>query len=63
MGNCHENFEIGKIIDNATTIKVKVESYTLSATKDFIYTMATMLAAHYVFNYRASGEIFGLKKS
>ena len=51
MGNCHENFEIRKIIDNATTIKVKVESYTSSATKDFNHTMATMLAAHYVFNF------------
>ena len=33
------------------TIKVKVESYTSSATKDFNHTMATMLAAHYVFNF------------
>ena len=31
MGDCDGNFEIGKIIDDATTIKVKVESYTLSA--------------------------------
>ena len=50
MGDCDGNFEIGKIIDDATTIEVKVESYILSATKDFIHAMATILAAHYVFN-------------
>ena len=50
MGDCNGNFEIGKIIDDATTIEVKVESYILSATKDFIHAMATILAAHYVFN-------------
>lgn len=27
MGDCDGNFEIGKIIDDATTIEVKVESY------------------------------------
>ena len=40
MGDCDGNFEIGKINDDATTIKVKVESYTLSATRDFIHAMA-----------------------
>ena len=36
MGDWDGNFEIGKIIDDATTVEVKVESYTLSATKDFL---------------------------
>ena len=59
MGDCDGNFEIGKIINDATTIKVKVESYTLSATKDFIHTMATMLAANYVFNVAYASKTFG----
>ena len=57
MGDCHGNFEIDKIIDDATTIEVKVESYTLSATKDFIHAMATMLAAHYVFNVAYASKL------
>ena len=56
---CDGNFEIGKIIDDATTIEVKVESYTLSATKDFVHAMATMLAAHYVFNVAYASKTFG----
>ena len=59
MGDCNRNFEIGKIMDEATTIEVKVESYTLSATKDFIHAMATMLAAHYVFNVAYASKTFG----
>ena len=59
MGDCVGDFEIGKIIDDATTIEVKVESYTLSAIKDFVHTMATMLAAQYVFNVVYASKIFG----
>ena len=59
MGDCDENFEIGKIIDDTTTIEVKVESYTLSVTKDFIHAMATMLAAHYVFSVAYASKPFG----
>ena len=59
MGDCDGDFEIGKIIDDATTIEVKVESYTLSATKDFVHAMATMLAAHYVFSVAYASENFG----
>ena len=59
MGDCNGNFEIGKIIDDATKIEVKVESYTLSATKDFVHAMATMQAAHYVFNVEYASKTFG----
>ena len=59
MGDCDRNFEIGKVIDDATTIEVKVELYTLSATKDFIHAMATVLAAHYVFNVAYALKTFG----
>ena len=38
---------------------MKVESHTLSVTKDFIHTMATMLAAHYVFNVAYASKTFG----
>ena len=48
MENCAGNFEIKKVIDDATTIEVKVESYTLSTTKYFIHAMATMLVSCYV---------------
>ena len=58
MGDCDGNFDIGKIIDDATTIEVKVEMYTLS-TKDFIHAMATVLAAHYVFNVTYASKTFG----
>ena len=57
IGDCDGNFEIGKIIDDATTIEV--ESYTLSATKDFVHAMATMPAAHYVFNVAYASKAFG----
>ena len=46
MGDSNLNFEIVKIVDDVTTIEVKVDSFTLSATKDFIQAMAAMLAAH-----------------
>ena len=59
MGDCDRNFEIGKVIDDATTIEVKVESYTLSATKDFVHAMATVIAAHYVFNVAYALKTFG----
>ena len=59
MEDCDGIFEIGKIIDDATTIEVKVESYTLSATKDFVHAMATMLAARYVFNVAYASKILG----
>ena len=59
MGDCDGNFEISKIIDDTTTIEVKFESYTLSSTKDFIHAMATMLAAHYVFNFAYASKTFG----
>ena len=66
MGDCVGNIEIGKIIDDATTIEMKVESYTLSETKDFIHAMATMLAAHYVFNVvyasKTVGAIYFMQK-
>ena len=58
MGDCDGNFEIGKI-DDATTIEVKVESYTLSATKDFIHATTAMLAAHYLFNVAYASKTFG----
>ena len=59
MGDCNENFEISKIIDDATTIEVKAESYILSGTKDFILAMATMVAAHYIFNFAYASKTFG----
>ena len=59
MGDCDGKFEIGKIISDATTIEVKVKSYTLSATKDFVHAMATMLAAHCVFNVAYASKTFG----
>ena len=59
MGDCNRNFEIGKIMDEATTIEVKVESYTLSATKDFIHATTAMLAAHYLFNVAYASKTFG----
>ena len=59
MGDCDGNFEIGKIIDDATTIEVKVESYTLRTTRDLVHAMATMLAAHYVFNVAYASKTFG----
>ena len=40
MEDCEGYFEIGKTIDDATAIEMKVKSYTLSVTKDFIHTMA-----------------------
>ena len=52
------SFEIGKIIGDATTTEVKVESYTLNTTKNFIHAMATMLAAHYAFNVAYASKIF-----
>ena len=42
MGDSDGNIDIGKIIDDATRIEVKVESYTLSATKNFVLAVATM---------------------
>ena len=45
IGDCGGNFENGKVIDGAATLEMKVESYTLSAAKDFIHAMATMIAA------------------
>ena len=59
MGDCDGNFEIGKIIDDATTIEVKVELYTLSATKNFVHAMATMQVAHYEFNVAYASKTFG----
>ena len=43
--DCDGNFETGKIIDGAAALEMKIESYTLSAAKDFIHAMATMIAA------------------
>ena len=40
-------------------IEVKAESYTLSATKDFVHAMPTMLAAQYVFNVAYASKTFG----
>ena len=48
MEYCDRNFEIRKVIDDATTIEVKAESYTLSTTKDFIHALAIMLVSYYV---------------
>ena len=53
------NFEIDKFIDDATSIEMKVESYTLSASKDFVRAIATILAAHYVFNVAYASKSFG----
>ena len=47
MGGCDGNFEMSKVIDDATTIEVKVESYTLSTTKDSMHAMTTMIVAMY----------------
>ena len=47
MGGCDENFEMSKVTDDVTIIEVKVESYTLSTTKDSIHAMTTMIAAMY----------------
>ena len=58
MGDCNGNFEISKIIDDATAIEVKVESYTLSATQYLIHLMAAMLAAHCVFNVASASKTF-----
>ena len=59
MGDCDGNFEIGKITDDATAIEVKAASYTLSAAKDFVHAMATMLPAQYVFNVAYASKTFG----
>ena len=59
VGDCDGNFEIGKISGDSTTIEVKVKWYALCATKDFIHAMATMLAAHYVFNVAYALKTFG----
>ena len=56
MENCDGNFEIKKVMDGATTIEVKVESHTLSTTKDFILAMATMLVSYYVLPFHAEGR-------
>lgn len=52
IGDCDRNFEIGKTTDEAKSLEVKIESYILSSTKDFISAMATMLATHCVFMLR-----------
>ena len=59
MGDCDGNFKIGKVIEDATTIEVKMESYTLSTAKNFIHARATTLAAHYVFNAACTSKTFG----
>ena len=39
MGDCDGNFKIGKVIEDATTIEVKMDSYTLSTAKNFIHSV------------------------
>lgn len=52
------NFETDKVKDNATTFEVKVDSYTLITTKNFIHTVAMILTVHIVFNIAYALKIF-----
>lgn len=53
--------------DETSKFDIKVESFTLSTTKDFIHAMGTMLPAHYVFNatyaWKAFGAIYFMQKN
>lgn len=53
------NFETDKVKDNATTFEVKVESYTLITTKNFIHAVAIILTVHIVFNIAYALKNFG----
>ena len=53
------NFETDKVKDNATTFEVKVESYTLITTKNFIHAVAIILTVHIVFNIVYALKNFG----
>lgn len=52
------NFETDKVKDNATTFEVKVDSYTLITTKNFIHAVAMILTVHIVFNITYALKIF-----